>query len=150
MTTTATGPTRTETHTPAPATIAKGAGIGIGLALVTNVIVFAIGNAGAPLQVIMNGDTKPTDLAIAAVVAASIAPVIVGAIGLWVLQRFLDNGFRIWAIAALVLAVASVAPPVGLDINTDSKLSLAIMHLVVGASAVVGQAIARRNEAPTQ
>ena len=150
MTTTATSPTRTETHTPAPATIAKGAGIGIGLALVTNVIVFAIGNAGAPLQVIMNGDTKPTDLAIAAVIAASIAPVIVGAIGLWVLQRFLDNGFRIWTITALVIALASVAGPVGLDINTDSKLSLAIMHLVVGASAVVGQAIARRSEAPIQ
>ena len=150
MTTTIADPTRPDTHTPTPATIAKGAGIGIGLALVTNVIVFAIGNAGAPLQVIMNGDTKPTDLAIAAVIAASIAPVIVGAVGLWVLQRFLDNGFRIWAIAALGLAAASVAAPLGLDISTDSKVALTLMHLAVGVSAVVGQAIVRRSEAPIQ
>ena len=147
MTTTATASTTDQTTT--PGTIAKGAGIGAGLAVIANLVVFAIGNAGAPLRVITNG-AKPSDLAVGLVIAASIAPVIVAACGLWVFERFLTNGFRVWAITTMVLALVSIAAPMGLDIDTKSKFALALMHLAVGASTVVGQAVARRGGAPAR
>jgi hypothetical protein len=43
-----------------------------------------------------------------------------------------------------VLAVATIAAPVSLDIDTGSKVALALIHIAVGAAAIVGQALARR------
>ncbi len=127
--------------------IALGGLIGIGCALVANLVVFAVGNIGAPLQVVAPGDTLAADLPVGAVIGASILPIVVGAIRLWVLERFLANGFRVWTILVVALAVVSIASPAGLDVDTGSKLALGAMHLLVGAAAVVGQTIARRSPA---
>ncbi len=125
-------------------TLAKGAAIGAAIAVIANVIVFAIANSGAPVQVISGNDTVPSDLPIGPVIVASIMPIVVGAIGLWLLERFRPNGFRIWTILALVLAVVSIGGPLSLDIDTGSQVALTIMHLVVGVAAVAGHTIARK------
>ena len=128
-----------------PATLARGAGIGIGLALVANLIVFLIGSAGAPLQVIIGNDTTPSDLPIGAVIAASVVPLLIGAVGLGVLQRFLTKGMQIWTALVGVLTVASIVGPLGLDIDDGSKVALTIMHLATGAAAVIGQTLAHHS-----
>ena len=127
-----------------PATIAKGGAIGIGLALIANVAIYLVGNSGAPLQVVMSGDTAASDLLIGFVVGASLLPLVIAAAGLWVFERFLPNGFRLWAGTVAVLAVATIAAPVSLDVDTGSKVALALMHIAVGAAAIAGQALARR------
>ncbi len=137
--------TAASSSTTHPSVVGKGAAIGAVLAVVINIIVFVIFNAGDPLQVVMQGDTEASDLPIGAVIAASIFPLIIGAIGLVVLERLRPNGLRIWTILVAVLVVLSMAGPIGLDVDSTSKLALAIMHVVVGAAAVVGQTVARGN-----
>ena len=63
------------------------------------------------------------------------------------LERLRPNGLRIWTILVAVLVVLSMAGPIGLDVDGASKVALAIMHVVVGAAAVVGQVMARANRA---
>lgn len=137
-------PTARTNRRATPATLAVGAAVGAAAAVVANLVVFAIGSIGAPLEVVMTGDTTASELPAAAVIGASIAPIVVGAVGLWIFERFLANGFRIWAVTAGVLAVVSIAAPAGLDVSTESKVALAVMHLVVGAAAIAGQLLARR------
>ncbi len=66
-----------------------------------------------------------------------------GAAGLWLSHRFLANGFRIWAAVVVIVAVVSVAAPLGFDIDTGSKVALALMHVATGATAIIGQALVR-------
>jgi len=41
---------------------------------------------------------------------------------------------------------ATIVPVLALDIDGGSKLALTLMHITVGAAAVVGQAVARRRQ----
>lgn len=133
-----------------PATLARGAGIGIGLALVLNLIVYAVGNAGAPLQVVANGDTIASDLPAGAVVLASTVPLLLGTVGLGLLQKFLAKGTRIWVILVGALTVASVAGPLALDVDSGSQVALIVMHLATGAVAIVGHTMVRRTKGVSQ
>lgn len=144
MTTTTPSATETSSTTPSSATIVKGGAVGIGLALVANIVVFLIGNAGASLQVVANGDKTPSDLPLGAVIAASLVPLIVGAVGLRLFERFRVDGYRIWVALAAVLAVVSVAAPITMDTDSGSKVALTVMHLATGAAAITGHALARR------
>ncbi len=147
MTTTSPTATTTTSTTPSSAAIVKGGAVGIGLALVANTAVFLIGNAGAALQVVANGDRTPSDLPLGAVIAASIVPLIVGAVGLRLFERFRADGYRIWVTLAAVLAVVSVAAPLTMDTDSGSKVALTVMHLATGAAAITGHALARRRRA---
>lgn len=136
---------QTTQTTPAVAVLAKGAAIGSAIALVANLIVFVIGNAGAPLQVVVGGDTEASDLPVGAVIGASIVPLLLGAIGLWLAYRFLPKSFTIWSAVVAVLAVVSIVGPLGLDIDTGSKVALTVMHLTTGAAAIIGQSLVRNS-----
>ena len=131
--------------TPAFAVLAKGAAIGSAIALVANLIVFVIGNAGAPLQVVVGNATEASDLPVGAVIGASIVPLLVGAVGLWLAYRFLPKSLTVWSAVVAVLAVVSIAGPLGLDIDTGSKVALAVMHVATGAAAIVGQSFIHNN-----
>lgn len=140
------------TATPAPTTtagpmvrIAKGGGIGLGLALLANLAIFLIARAGSPIQIVLSGETTASDLPIAAVVGASIVPLLAGAGALWVLERVRADGFRIWTVLAAGFTVLSVGAPLTLDIDNRSKAALAAMHVATGAAAIAGQFIARRS-----
>jgi hypothetical protein len=124
--------------------VVRGTVSAIAGSVVANTVVFLIGNAGDPTQVVAMGETAPSDLPLAVVIIASVIPVIVGGVGLWVLQKVIARGFQLWAILVTVLTVASIAGPIALEVDTASKVVLSVMHVVVGGAAVAGQLVARR------
>jgi len=139
-------PTRPPTTRSAPRTLAIGTAISIGLALAVNLAIFLVGNLGSPLQVATGGEPAVADLELGAVVVATVVWLVIAAVGLAVFERVLANGFRAWAGVAAVLVAATIVPVLALDIDGGSKLALTLMHITVGAAAVVGQAVARRRE----
>ncbi len=152
MTGTGTVTTTNTTTTPVRArasvrTLAVGLGLGAVAAVVANGIVFAVANIGAPVQVATGDDPNVADLALAAVLVASVAWLLIGAAGLWGCEKLFARGFVIWTIGATIITAASLVPLFALDIDTGSKVALAVMHLVVAAAAVAGQAFARRRSA---
>jgi hypothetical protein len=139
MTTTA---TTTRTHRVSPL---RGGLIGAALALVLDLAVFVIANAAlaGSIQTARSGEV-PTDLPIGAVVAAAVVPVLLGAAVLWLLARFTGSALTIWTTIAAVVTVLSLAAPLTLPVDGGSKLALALMHVLTGASAIVGQRQAAR------
>ncbi len=125
--------------------VVRGTLFAIIAAVVANVVVFLIGSAGDPTQVVAMGETTPSDLPLAVVVIASVMPLIVGGAGLWALQKVTSRGFRLWAILVGVFTVFSIAGPIALEVDTASKVVLSVMHFVVGGAAIGGQLVARRS-----
>lgn len=126
----------------------RGAGIAIGAALVANLVVLFAGNAlmDGSIQVVMQGSTTASDLPVAAVIAASIVPTVLGAVGLWVLGKIRPGrAFGLWRTAVVVLTVLSLAPVMMLDVSTASKVALTLMHFATGAAALAGQTLASRS-----
>ncbi|MEY2570248.1 MAG: hypothetical protein QOE63_598 [Acidimicrobiaceae bacterium] len=139
-TTTATPAARTTTRRVG---LARGAALGTAGSVLANAAVFALATRNDPLRVVTGWQPDGTDLALGAVLGTSIAFVLLAAAVLWGLERLRADGFRLWAILAGAVATLSIAPLFGLDVDNRSKLALAAMHLVVGGSAIGGQAIAR-------
>jgi membrane protein implicated in regulation of membrane protease activity len=78
---------------------------------------------------------------------ASVVWLVIGAAGLWVSEKLFARGFAIWAIGAAAITAASLVPLFALDVDAGSKVALTVMHVVVAASAVTGQALAQRRAA---
>jgi hypothetical protein len=134
----------TTAMTAAPTKLARGARIGLGLALVASLAIFVLGNLGAPIRVVTGWSPDGADLTVGEVVIVTIVAVALGSAALFVLDRFRADGFRTWAVAALVVTAASIPPLWGLDVDTGSKLALSAMHVAVGLAVVAGQGVARR------
>jgi hypothetical protein len=117
-----------------------GALAGSAVALVGNTAVFLLANAirGATIHASTDG-TNASDLPYVAVVVASVLPLLVGAGVLWALSRFTRSALRVWTVVALALTVLSLAAPLFLPVDVGSKIALAVMHIVAGSSAVIGQ-----------
>ena len=126
------------------ATLTTGIAIGAGLALLANLVVYLIGDAGAPIRVVTGWEPDGADLTLIEVVIASIVWVTIGAAVLWLMERRLTVAFRRWIVLAAATTIASLVPLLGLDADAGSKLALSAMHIVVGASTITGQALARR------
>lgn len=125
-------------------TVGRGAAASVGLALLATTAILAVGDAGAPVRVPTGSGAEVARLAIGAVAAASVTWLLVGAVGLALLDRLRGDGFGPWAVLASLLAVASVFPVAAFDVDAGSRLAVAALHLVVGAAAVVGHGWARR------
>jgi hypothetical protein len=121
----------------------RGTGVAIGLALAVNLVVFLAGTAGAPIRVITGWAPDGTDLRYADVVVATVVLLAIGTGVLWLLQRWRDDGFRLWVVLVVAFTLLSIPPVLRLDVDAGSKLTLAVMHLVVGAAALLGQRGAR-------
>ena len=128
-------------------TLGVGLGLGALAAIVTNGLVFAVANLGAPIQVESGGDPKLVDLGLADVLVASVAWLVIGAAGLWVCEKLFARGFAIWAIGASVITAASIVPVLALDVDAGSKVALTVAHVVVAVAAVGGQYWAGRRVA---
>ena len=129
----------------------RGTGVAIGLALAVNLVVFLVGTAGAPVRVITGWAPDGTDLRYADVVVATVGLLALGTGVLWLLQRWRADALRVWSWLVVAFTLLSIPPVLRLDIDTGSKLTLSLMHLVVGAAALVGQRGARagaRRSAP--
>jgi hypothetical protein len=121
--------------------------LGAGLALALNLTLLLVANLvlDGSVQVAQPGGA-PEDLAVVAVVAASVLPMAIGALGLAVLARLLGapRALRVWSITVGVVAVLSIGGPATLPVAAGSIAALAAMHLATGAAAVLGQVAAAR------
>jgi hypothetical protein len=113
-------------------------------ALAVNLVVFLLGDAGAPVRVITGWAPDGTDLRYVDVALATVSLLVVGTLVLGLLERLRADGLRVWSAIAVGFAVLSILPVLRLDIDAGSKLTLGVMHLVVGVAAVSGQRLARR------
>lgn len=144
--------TTTTSTTTTPATAlrlrpAVGGLLGAGMALALNLTLLLVANLvlDGSVQVAQPGGA-PEDLAVVAVVAASVLPMAIGALGLAVLARLLGapRALRVWSIIVGVVAVLSIGGPATLPVTVGSIAALATMHLATGAAAVLGQVAAAR------
>jgi hypothetical protein len=113
---------------------------GAGAALVVNTLIFVGANAllAGSIQT-AQPDQSPADLPYVAVAAASVIPVLAGALVLWGISRFTSLGLKAWSILAAVLAVLSLLALAPMQVGGGSKAALALMHLLTGAAAIWGQ-----------
>ncbi|WP_199423115.1 DUF6069 family protein [Actinotalea solisilvae] len=114
-----------------PATITPArAAIGVGAALVVNVLVFLAGDAlGATFDV---GQAQPASLV--AVAVSTVVPLAIGLVVVGLVARRRPSFRRFAAWAGLVVAVLSTAAPFTMAAETTTAATLALMHLVVGAT----------------
>lgn len=121
----------TATATPSASTIAPArATLGIGAALVVNALVFLAGGAlGATFDV---GQAQPASLV--AVAVSTVVPLALGLVVVALVARRRPAFRRFAAWAGLMVAVLSTAAPLTMAAETTTALTLATMHLVVGAT----------------
>lgn len=72
-------------------------------------------------------------LTVVPVIIASIMPSLVAALVFFLLEKYTDNGFRIFSIVSIILMLLSLAMPfTGIpDVTTKYALALASMHFAV-------------------
>jgi hypothetical protein len=124
--------------------VVLGAAIGAGLGLTANTLAFGLGALIGPVRVITGSHPHGTDLTYTSVALATIVSIAAGGGLLWPLVRRRADGYNLWTAIAVTVAVLSCIPLWGLDIGTTSKLVLTTMHILAGASAIIGQHAARR------
>jgi Family of unknown function (DUF6069) len=132
-----------------PSSLAKGALFGTALGLVANVVVWLIGRIGKPIQIVAVRGDPPIDLALVRVVIATIVAMILGTALLFILSKVRADSFTLWATIVMVIAVLTVFGPLSLKIDAGSKVCLAIIHLLTGATAIAGHSFARRSQSGT-
>ena len=108
-----------------------------GVAAVINAILFLIFHAtGIITDDIMVKPNQP--MTIVPVVMASTVPALVGSVVFFLLEKFTNNGFRIFRILAIVLVVLSLISPFMSipGVTTGYALVLCVMHLVVAGALI--------------
>lgn len=104
------------------------------LSLVVNLAILALGRlAGADLLVTPPG-ADTSEVGPATVTFMTLGPLLVGTLALVVADRWGARGWRSLAWLGLVIAVVSAVMPVTVPASTATHLTLAPMHLVVGAA----------------
>jgi hypothetical protein len=87
---------------------------------------------GHDLVVVQPG--QPTqDLGLAAVAMVTLGAAALGWATLALLERLTRHGTLIWTAVAAVVLLLSFAPVAGVEATTGTKVTLAVMHVVVGA-----------------
>ncbi len=80
---------------------------------------------------------KPNEpMTIVPVILASIVPLIIGSLVFFLLERFTNNGAKIFTVVALILMVLSLYSPFTVipGITTGYSLVLCVMHIVPALS----------------
>lgn len=114
-------------------------GLALAAAVVTNLVIWAIGNAIVdPIQV--PGGDGNTDLEWPPVIVATAVGLVAAAVASYAVGRFGKRPRRLFLIVVAVATLLSLAGPLSADLDTDNKLALAAMHVVTGAAAVVALA----------
>jgi hypothetical protein len=121
-----------------PLSLFRGALFGTALGLVANVVAWSIARIGKPIQIIAVQGDPPIDLGLIRVIVATIVAMILGTALLFVLWKLRTNSFRLWAAIVMAIAVVTIFGPLSLKIDTGSKVWLAIIHLLTGATAIAG------------
>jgi hypothetical protein len=105
------------------------------IAAVINVVIFFIGSGVVGgIDADMNGTGTFAPLPFFLPIVASLLPMLVAGVGLWIARRFIPRGNQVFVIGTAVLLLLSLAIPFNGQIATTSAaIVLAVMHLVVGA-----------------
>ena len=111
--------------------------LAIAAALVGNGLALLVGTlAGADMEVLQPGASEPVEVGIAMVATMTVGPLLLGTIALLVAARW---GARAWpkvwqALAWLGLAIGilTVFMPFTVEAGTDTRLTLASMHVTTG------------------
>jgi hypothetical protein len=127
--------------------LALGTALGLALAVGGDLVVHLLGNLGAPVQTVTGWAPDGADLRVAEVVITAATAVVLGTAALWLMQRRGADRFGLWVRLAVGTAVVSALPLLRLEVDAGSKVTLVAMHLVTGAAAIAGHAVARRRQA---
>jgi hypothetical protein len=105
-----------------------------------NLAVLAVGKAADASFVVAgrNDGDAPMEIGVAAVIIASVLPLVIGLVATALAARRWPRAAGRLRIAGAALAVLSLAAPLTADTDTTTRLSLAVMHLVVGAAYLAG------------
>ena len=124
------------TDAPASRRIPPGDAVRAGLvalvtAVVVNIVIVEAGTAvGADLEVTQGGATMR--IGIPMVMAMTIGPLVVGTVVLAVAGRWGAHAWHLLAWAGLAIGVLTAAAPLLSDASVPTRLTLAVMHVVVG------------------
>ncbi len=104
------------------------------IAAVINVILFFVGGAfvgGIDVDINQVGEFTPLPFYFPAF--ASIVPMLVAGVGLWIARRFIPRGNTVFVVGVAILTLLSLFSPLGSTVATTSAgIVLALMHLVAG------------------
>ena len=109
------------------------------IAGIINLILFFVGNAffGGITEIETPG-TNPVQMSFIKPLILSIVPALLAGIGLWVAQKWIPKGTRVWQIGTLAIALLTIGGPLNQSLipNPSAGIILAIMHVVLGVVLV--------------
>ena len=109
-------------------------GIVLAVSVIANLLVLAIGRlAGAEMDVVRAGTTEPVEVGAFMVLFMTVLPLALGTLALAIVSRWGERGWQVLAWFGLGLGVLTVFMPFTVQASTGTALTLAAMHLVVGA-----------------
>lgn len=114
----------------------------VAAALGNLMILFAGRAAGASFEYVESGTTY--DVTVGGVLLASVPSLVLGTIVAAVLSRWWLGIFRLAQVIAGALALLTVAGPLMTDTDGGTRLSLALMHVVLGVACVLTLETVRR------
>lgn len=115
------------------------------IAAVVNVIALLIGDAaGASLVLELNG--KPDEIGAADVVLASVLAPAVSVTAAVLLARWKPGFLRVAQILATAVVLVSLVGPLTLETDGGTAITIAVMHLFVGGTAIAALEAIRRSK----
>lgn len=103
-------------------------------ATVVNLVILATGLAsGVSFVVPVRGGPDVSQVGALVVIMFTVVPFVLGLVAVTVLRRW-SVGLRIVRIAAVVLTLVSLFPPLTVEADTATRLLLALMHPVAGGA----------------
>ena len=115
---------------------------------VINAVLFFIFHSTGVLADTIYVQPPSQPLTIMPVIVASLIPSLIGSIVFFLIDKFTSNGYRIFSILAIVLAVLSLFSAVTVPVNVTLgySLVLCVMHLVVAFVLVyfIGRRVKQR------
>lgn len=119
---------------------------GVVSAVINAILFFVFRSAGVLTDTIFVQPNQP--LAIMPVIVASLIPSIIGSIVFFLIDKFTGNGYRIFSILAIVLALLSLYSPFTVipGVTTGYAVVLCVMHMVVAFVLVyfIGRSVKQR------
>lgn len=116
-------------------------------ATVANLLIFLIGlAAGASFVMVDRGNLH--EITAGGIIVATVPPLVVGAVLAALLARWLPGVIRLAQVIGGALALLTAAGPLTADTDGETRLALALMHVVVGVAVVLSlEALRRRVKA---
>jgi len=102
---------------------------GVLSAVINAILFFVFHSMGIITDDIMVQPNQP--LTVVPVLISSILPLVIGSIIFFLLERFTNNGYKIFAVIAIVFAIVSMAGPFNAipNVTTGYALALCAMHI---------------------